>query len=181
MSDRGTSLLILLPTLLKSSAWSSAAFSVASESALITNVPTNRSSLDDQSHSLLVLREAVVFIAEEDHCRDINLESKRAHVWWDKKGRVYSSSHSHTNVEALSPAHNRPFLTALMHNIEWSKMAEARGSAPAQQRKCMISESVRKHLLYRNTAGERYGLVAEGLFLQFFPICTGNLNEDFKN
>ena len=60
-------------------------------------------------------------------------------------------------------------------------MAETRGSAPAQEGKWMISESVRKHLLYRNTAGERYGQVAEGLFLQFFPICTGNLNEDFQN
>lgn len=60
-------------------------------------------------------------------------------------------------------------------------MAETRGSAPAQERKRVISEPVRKHLLYGNTAGERYGQVAEGLFLQFFPICTGHMNEDFKN
>lgn len=167
--DRGTSLLILLATLMKPSAWSSGAFNIAFESILITNVPANCSRLDDQSHSLLTLWERVVFIAEEDHCRDINLESKCIHGW-DEKRRICSSSHSHTNAEALSP------LTALMHNIQSDKKWLKPEAVPLLRRKSWWSQS-----LYRNTAGEQYGQVAEGSFLQFFPICTGNLNENFQN
>lgn len=120
MSERGTSSRILLLTLMKSAPWSSAPFSVASESILITNVPTNCSRLHDQSHSLLMLWQTVVFIAEELCCRDVNPESNHVHVW-DKTRRICSSSHSHANGEALSAAYNRPFFTTYrVINNSWS-------------------------------------------------------------
>lgn len=120
MSERGTSSRILLLTLMKSAPWSSAPFSVASESIHITNVPTNCSRLHDQSHSLLMLWQTVVFIAEELRCRDVNPESNHVHVW-DKTRRICSSSHSHANGEALSAAYNRPFFTTYrVINNSWS-------------------------------------------------------------
>lgn len=172
MSDSSISLLILLATLMKSSAWSSAAFSIAPESILVTSVPTNRSRLDDQSHSLLMLWERVVFIAEEDNCRELTW--KVSMYMCGIRREEYVVHHAYKCRGSFSCLQQ-----AISHGIdaqhtEWSKMAETRGSAPAQERKQVISESVGKHLLYGNTAGEWYGQVAEGLFLQFFPICTGN-------
>lgn len=171
MSDRGTSLLILLATLMKSSAWSSAAFSVNSESILITNVPT--------VHSLFILWKLFLslkrIIAE-------TLTWKVSVYMCAIRREEYVVHHTVISVQQL-------FLLLTMGHFtrHWctthrvTKLADTGSSAPAQERQRVISESVRKHLLYRNTAGEWDGHVAEGLFLQFLPICTGNLNEDFQN
>lgn len=175
----GTSLLILLATLMKSSAWRSAAFSVNSESILITNVPTNHSRLDDQRHSLFILWK--LFSSLKRIIAETLTWKVSVYVCAIRRGE-YVVHHTVISMQQLFL-----LLTVGHFTHHWcttyrvTKLTDTGSSAPAQERQRVISESVGKHLLYRNTAGERYGHVAEGLFLQFLPVCAGNLNEDFQN